>query len=1009
MKRTKRFMSLVLAMSVLLTAFSFTMPVSAAGEDSPYVGDYRVTPSEWYIGYSKNGTSNIDWNKTQDYLAINRTGGVDGSAAVVVTRKSPVEENRYISLVQDLVAGLENGSTYRISFMAKSPNNMSIATNISFINETIGGLGKCTATEREDGWTLYTRDVTIPAEKTANKFNVIFEYKGDCLFDNLSLQKVVEGNADGTELLKNGDFEKYNDVETAEEDDDENGFGAPYKLSSAWSMEIHRGTEDTKDSDGNVTAEGTWRKADPEKQYAIPTTDAKTGGYALKFHWNRTDWPAQLYMMCTQSAKPTLEANTTYVVEYWAKTDVKGDIGQLKFGGDLFGSSINSNLLSKNIVETDSNGWSKYRYTIKTGENGYTDRFGFIFQAFDGSVIIDDIVVAKDLNGNGQVDKDETNIIEDGGFEDTIELPPRVREDKYKFTNNIVESGNWTAGGNNHWVDYSKKVMFAEPSAYMAHGGTYSLHIAGDGAYSGNYFLNAYGTGAGFEQGKTYTFVFYGKGIEGNLIASSNATWGKGISTATREDAGDGWTKYTMQVTPTQPSNTDWRWRFWGDSLNCNMFIDDLKITDSEGNVKVTENFESVQENLPYTTKFTNVAARSTVDGYLNISWKNPKSDTIKSLDVYVDGETANNNSYVLDSEAENRVTVDGLELGVKHEVKVVATFTDGTTLEAETTGTPTKQTNYWSWGGWMFERNIKGYTTNGMVYKAENHGDITVDNAAGNDGSAIKLEPKGLNYYSNIYPHIRQTFTVKKGEKNRLSLRAKSEGSNHLYIIADYRPTGKTGSWSAKGLIQSNESPDGWNEYTVDINEAFFNTSTNNEKYKDYYDPTGNDTEEIPVTLYIALDYGDGTVWIDDVKFCNIYEDDNEDMVMDESTNKIINGTFDETYEILAPEFTDAEGNAIDKLITGKVKVNAKIKNYSYTGGFNAFVAIGLYNGSTLEQLTTAERKVSITSSDVPADEFKAEFDIADIDAGEYSIKIMYWDGSATMVPLKAADVISE
>lgn len=979
----KKLMSLLVTTSMLSAMAA--VPVSA-GNVEAYKGDYLVVPQEWEISYIKTNTT---WNKKQDYTGISQNEGVDNSSAMVVNIQSPSEANRYIMLSNTLSETLTEGDTYRISFDAKGIDSSYFSTNLSW--ENITGKSTYTATPNGD-FTTYSVDVT--AVKDATKLSLVFENKINGVIDNVSLKKV--GDESATELVKNGTFDKYeHDYTTV------TPYNSPIKRSTSWQVSYNRNS--------------TSPEIDKTKNY-MAITDATThsGKYALLINWEAPQVDNS-YVRLNTTRAVHLEKDAEYTISFWAKANngsqlVTGVVWSLGLHKWMqFGYNYNGYQ-----QECGEDGWVKYTQTAKyTGDTVDTKNFGFCID-YPGSIVVDDISLVKTSEPN-------KNLIEDPGFENSIYT--HEKDGRYTFSEGItIEPGNKISGHENK--------IYAEPSKDEAHGGNYSLHLVSDSAMNDNYCMKAV-----YDKELSvgsYTVSFWAKGNEDYGVdprIGQYGTWNGMISGYTVDQIGDdGWIKYTGNVTiADEYAKKIWIW-VDGQGVNAragntitDWYFDDFSIVGEDGVDYATDlnGFESVVENPSCSTEINHLMAYPTVNssngGGLNVSWSNPKNGIIKDIDVYIDGAAVNNNAYDLTNGAFNEMYVDALTNGQTYNVEVKVTLSDGV-VTASTTGTPDNKGSWFSWNGWGVDRKNLTKEVDGKKYPIHSNYNFTTD--TGVTGKALKVDINRPSAIGNLYPNVHQRVTAVKGQKHVLKLKYKAENVSQLFVIADYRTQNAEGkninTWTylGSGLSATNSSTNGeWVEKTWIFNDGFAVAGVegtpvkvggeNNSYYytTDEFDDTAS--TEIPVDIYIACEEGLGTYWIDDVEFYAL------DAYNKPKTNQIVNGTFDETYQIYEPEFTNAEGKKLTNLEAGELNVSAKIKNNADSDGINAFVAMGLYKDGVLTALTVGERKVNVSANANPADEFTAQFNVPDLSTGEYKVKVMYWNNE--MVPLGGNYELSE
>lgn len=196
-------------------------------------------------------------------------------------------------------------------------------------------------------------------------------------------------------------------------------------------------------------------------------------------------------------------------------------------------------------------------------------------------------------------------------------------------------------------------------STDQAHNGSRSAHFKQmDGP---NWDYNGKLSDLGMEAGKEYTLSFYSKGTIGSLaISFGEAPWGtegnsalvvitnNELSDATKggtykqlefSEVDNGWKKFVYKANVTN-NDIQLFWKKDGPTVSNDFYIDDISITDENGNELITNGGFEIQEpvtpdgaRVDYEPKNPLVTIANA--NKLNISWRNPAAPALSKVSLY--------------------------------------------------------------------------------------------------------------------------------------------------------------------------------------------------------------------------------------------------------------------------------------------------------------------------------------------------------------------------------------
>ncbi|MGN0178148.1 MAG: hypothetical protein ACI4DY_01735 [Monoglobaceae bacterium] len=572
-----------------------------------------------------------------------------------------------------------------------------------------------------------------------------------------------------------------------------------------------------------------------------------------------------------------------------------------------------------------------------------------------------------------------------------------VFEDNFESVKNIIAendyniSSNWQSPEIDSRYANDNNYAFVEPTDRVSYNGSgHSMHYYVKKTGGANQYVTLK-TSKTLPAG-TYSMEFYAKystDYYNVYIDSTNTQYF--VSNMTVTSASDGW--YKMNVSITLSSASTVSIRAFG---VIQLYVDDVKITDSSSNVVFSDDFENVTEK---SREVKNVLASpnpaSDGSGSLIVSWANPAGGIVESNEIYVDG-VKYEPEVTIDTTAGafNKVTVTGLTDKQKYTIKLSQKlWEENQNREYETTGMPDACGATCNLNEWLIGRQLQ---CDFALEKEE--GGNTAMKIYANIPSAVALK----------YASASQKLTLRKNTKYKLSFKAKSKNLYSFMVLSEFTNTDGTKSWNYWGPVGQNVSE--WTEYSQNLSTAYRQNSSNAASTDIIYDATAPDSETYEVNVQFLVNSAEGWAALDDVE---LYALDYYDESQTEGDNLIKNGDFELTYDVLKPEYRlvsgEDESTPITALQQGTVEVTAKIKNYT-VDGFSPTIIFALYNDNRLMDTTIYEsRNMPITSAVIPADEVTTTFNVPALDGGAYSIKTFYFDGMNTIRPLASQAVITE
>ena len=922
-----------------------SLPANAETQTKKYSGDSSIVPKYFPVSYETNNTV---WDESKEYIGVNTYGGEfarTGNNSLCINITSPHESNRFIKMARGIIVE-GNNSTYRLSFWIKGE----MSTISTAFNDWKYKSSQYTKGDTIDGWTNYYRDITIADESTNGWWiSLFFEHETNMLIDDISVKKITADGDKvtfGNELITDPSFE-----ETVTSFNDRN-------KGKALGIEIN--------SNINNDAHSEFLSGDY----------VHSGNSALRLKRESESHTWGNVTVMNEFDASDFEENGTYMAEFWIKGTYNTGAQNMRIG--LQGGETYTTFQSCSKVDYE-NGWTKYQGQIDYNSNDSQDiknchkAYVLVGQVCD--LAIDDIKIYN-------TSKPNVNLFTNGDFERGYFLTSPANEFKSKgWLVNASDVAVANGFGTTSYIEATDKEKYS---------GKYSMNV--------HYIVDGYindcnvllSKAIGQQPAGTYKIEFAAKGVfeeGGCLITVLNSdNWGDRVwlsdSNWTKTDLGNGWTKYTIEQNRTIAPNT---LQFCFTRAAYDLYIDDISVVNVDNpNVNLLNNggFEDTKN----TTQITDIMVYPTVaENSANVVWTNPASD-VSSIKVYFNDEDMNVNAS-LESEAHNEIFVSGLENNKDYNVKIVATIDNKEYI----TEIPYTAKNYGAQyayaKNWLATRSdsTSGYAN--TIFSLD-----STDKQSGN--YSAKIESLMTNAKDNVYVTLAQNVNgLSTATLYKVKLKAKTtDDSSHLYLIYESEFPGenntKTHIFKSVELTKDADLADGWKSYSAPLDDVY-----------DYM----NDERTYSVVLRPAINKLNGSMWIDDVEL--YATDDTTGNVI--GNNLVKNSGFD-VFEAFEGEtsFTDAAGEKVNTVKPGEITATTSIKNNAKGDNFKATVIYALYKNGSLDKIETVEKVMSQVSYEVPADSFTQTFTIPD-DGNEYSIKVMYWNGLESLIPIAEVDKI--
>lgn len=615
-------------------------------------------------------------------------------------------------------------------------------------------------------------------------------------------------------------------------------------------------------------------------------------------------------------------------------------------------------------------------------------------------------------------------------------------------------------------------------STTEAHNGSRSAHFTQmDGP---NWDYNGKLSDLGMEAGKEYTLSFYSKGTIGSLaISFGEVPWGtegnsalvvitnNELSDATKggtykqlefSEADNGWKKFVYKADVTN-NNIQLFWKKDGPTVSNDFYIDDISITDENGNELITNGGFEIQEpvtpggaRVDYEPKNPLVTIANA--NKLNISWRNPAAPALSKVSLY---EITTGKSVLLsDTLSTGADVVCGYTADASsgiHVYKLIYNFEDGKNTEVVLAKAAKEDRwNTETVGSWSLNGASSGDNPPvSAVY------DYNVYNSA---APSIRVYSNIAEYKDGVAAELtlRPTQVLQVNQKYRLTYSIKGNniefawfrGGNWETGLESPVPWGNTESFSdwktktvdftAKGSdygIQFaiiNPTEDMWLDdisiYALDENDNI----TGNNLFEgvgtgDNITRTANldnvkigknynngaivqwkaaadtmaavylkDGEELKLRAYVPASLGS-------VNIENLINDEDAELVV----KAVKEGVPSEGISVMAHPIPDPvvfgeynmTTNNNERTVTITVKNNAAGDNYT------AQLILATYDGDMLLNIAKTSEPISIPQTEANATPVTLTETIT-LEEGE-TLKAFLWDGIEGMTPLKPMEILVE
>lgn len=647
------------------------------------------------------------------------------------------------------------------------------------------------------------------------------------------------------------------------------------------------------------------------------------------------------------STATALTKGTSYTAEFYTYGDMADD--------------------SYAVVITKGTEWSTTGWNIQTIESGYTktkDKNGWVKYTVvftptnDGTLyfgfktktamFLDDILVYETS------DSSKTNLIAEGDFENTpITIAVQEKEDAYVSANWGINKGTGYAGGN----------IFIEPTMKEASEGMYSMHFVFPTSMygTGNNWIEIYEKDVTLAENVTkYDISMKVKGTTPKFLLYHNNTSISSADMAVSEADSDGWKTYTLTGVELEAAP---RIRIWQAT---NFYIDEFVVapTGTTTNIYSDGSFENINE--PDLTPGNLIAYPVQAGGALNISWIN--SGNAKNVELFVDG-TKKATFTDVESNSKGEYLVDNLTNGTDYDITVTATSSSGKKYSVSCVGSPAKSNQVTSLNGW----NIVAQTESTGCYNDAVAG--IVASTMNTTGNSLQIKANTDN--DNGLFITQQDVKLSTDYGYQISFKAYTTGTVNIVPKLRDSATGEYSTMTEKTVTKEN----GYSTYVYQA------------------ELISKDTMEIGMLVS-----GMGTCQIDDVDVVTVEWGEVG------TQNLFTNAGFDTAAYTIKHTFT-SDGEKITSISkSGTITVETEISNNYMGDDFKLVEYVAVYDGNNLIYVApSVEKEISETSDSLPGEKITIPVNIEDIDAGDYSVKVMIWSANELLKPYCNYAEISE
>ena len=769
--------------------------------------------------------------------------------------------------------------------------------------------------------------------------------------------------------------------------------------------------------------------------------------------------------------KYVFEKNTEYEYEFFFKAD--SIEGSLSFGiGDTIGENkvvVNGKYAiadgaAAGSLESADNGWYKLSGTMTSGASLANIPLFTINGACD--LKVDNVKICK----KGTLSSSFFN----GGFEE-IEIAE-------KASVNGLADLTYQCQGTPDWSvkDYKKGIVYAAHTADEAYGGFRSLHIKNDGnaafkfggvmntlklsantAYNLSFKLkpvfmkdSAIMVGTGWSWGANRTRISADGSVSDKI---ENATINKNV-----EGDKAGWIEYTIPGLTT-PTALDENIMLFFINEACDIYIDDIVLTDAIGNEVFSADFEKSEfERVPYEPANVMVTKGKPLE--LIVSWRNPAEPAISKVELYdVTGEKqliSDRLSTVSDANVSQRISVQNTENKV---YKAVFTFSNGETREVSVGGSAAATANQND-----YTVNLGSWRLTGAHWDSVGAAPVSAEL----DNVIYRNSPPSIKIMSNIASNDKEGFTelqlkttetLQKDSKYRISfyvkgsnvytawVRGGESGNNMTEILVPWASGAQTfEDWKLITIDHTMKSDSDYGLYfsfvrgieSLWIDDAsIYLLDENNAITGDNLLGVAGACEgsgvpaDVSAQNIMITNYSEGSciAWdvATDAEYIAVYESDEGNLnlrayipaergyvdienlknnerycyvvkTVSTANRESLNGT--EVALMPVPDAVVISPYRITQ-VGNEVTVAVDVKNNAMGAGYTAELILGVYDGTILENVACEGEKI-IAESDSYAEAVTLQATVS-VPEG-MSVKAFLWNSLNGMVPIKNAETLA-
>jgi len=506
----------------------------------------------------------------------------------------------------------------------------------------------------------------------------------------------------------------------------------------------------------------------------------------------------------------------------------------------------------------------------------------------------------------------------------------------------------------------------------------------------------------------TYNVSFYLKGTVTEGWTAFGLDAAIGIGSFTKSDAGNGWTKYEKEITTASVSDRAY-FRVYGGG---DFYLDNFEVCPVTNGVKgsnmlLNGGFENTRKAA---AGLINPMVYPSVDGVSAVlTWRNPNYGVVDSVTATLNGGGFEDSELDLGTlilttggntgtTRTNTCLIQGLANNTDYVLTLNTKMTQNSITTTYTADIPFRTTTdaaYSTIDGKSAGKWILAKQQTDSAYMNTIPAIDTDIKYSGN--SSLRLDSNMFSRVSNIYAGVAQKVTLQRNKRYILTFKAKSAGVNQFKAMVNAKSLeeidGEVRSWSKQDYLEQNTTAyifKDWTEYEYDLSIDGENP---------LFSESVTTADEINTTITIFPEQMCGSMWIDDVA---VYEIDSDDEIC--SGNLLKDGGMEFVSSEITTKFEDTNKKVLEAIQTGDINVTTGVRNISLGDNFTTATIIALYNGSTLCDVWMSEGKVAEVADGIPTSTWTQKVTVPN-DGGKYSIKVMYWNSSDGMTPIKALE----